>query len=231
MKELSYFIGGVKRESQFDCYSYDRCQWNLHTSSKENRRFASLTLLTNFINVIIGGEKDSKNLIDAVTRLDNKKWTIVGRLQEPVSRHCSVQINRDTIYIIGGYNKKATFSQETVSLGTLAWTSAIVGARLKRGRQLHGCAILNSNQIVVAGGRDARGALKSVETLEIRSSNGWIERKNLELPYGISYAQLVTNPEGMFHEDLLIDGQSLKHVGGGGSLCLSQYLWGGGGGT
>jgi hypothetical protein len=51
----------------------------------------------------------------------------------------------------------------------------------------------------VVGGRDARGALKSVEYLDLaRTSKKWIKRENLELPFGISYAQIVTtNPSGI----------------------------------
>jgi hypothetical protein len=56
--------------------------------------------------------------------------------------------------------------------------------------------MLNRNHIIVVGGRNARGTLKSVETLDIRTSKKWIERKYLELPIGISYAQLVPNPSG-----------------------------------
>jgi hypothetical protein len=52
----------------------------------------------------------------------------------------------------------------------------------------------------VVGGRDAKGALKSIETLDTRTSQKWIEMKNLELPFGISYAQIVTtNPSGIIN--------------------------------
>jgi hypothetical protein len=59
--------------------------------------------------------------------------------------------------------------------------------------------LINGNHIIVVGGRDARGALKSVEYLDLaRTSKKWIKRENLELPFGISYAQIVTtNPSGI----------------------------------
>jgi hypothetical protein len=42
--------------------------------------------------------------------------------------------------------------------------------------------------------------LKSIETLDTRTSQKWIEMKNLELPFGISYAQIVTtNPSGIIN--------------------------------
>ncbi len=159
--------------------------------------FASLTTLANFTNLFIGGEKDSRNLISLVLSLENKTWKAVSELHKPVSRHCSVQINEDTIYIIGGHMGSASFSDETMSFDTLTSKSSTIGAKLNRGRQLHSCAMLNGNQVIVVGGRDSWGGLKSVETFDIRTSEKWIERKNLELPFGISYAQLVANPSGI----------------------------------
>ncbi len=127
-----------------------------------------------------------------------KTWKKVTQLDKPVSRHCTVQAKEDTIYIIGGLTESSSFSDETISLHILTKISSTMGVRLNRGRQLHSCAWLNGNHIIVVGGRDARGALKYVEYLDTRSSKKWIERKNLELPFGISYAQIVeTNPSGI----------------------------------
>jgi hypothetical protein len=66
--------------------------------------------------------------------------------------------------------------------------------KLNRGRQLHSCAMMNDYHIIVVGGRDARGALKSVETLDTRTSKKWIERKNLELPL-LLLIKTETNPK------------------------------------
>jgi hypothetical protein len=126
-----------------------------------------------------------------------KTWRHATQLIKPVSRHCTVQAKEDTIYIIGGLTKSSSFSDETISFNPLSSDSSTLGVRLNRGRQLHHCARLNDYHIIVVGGRDARGALKSVEALDTRSSKEWLERKNLELPFGISYAQIVTtNPSG-----------------------------------
>ncbi len=125
-------------------------------------------------------------------------WKQVTQLDKPVSRHCTVQAKEDTIYIIGGLTKSFSFSDETISFNILTKTSSTMRVKLNRGRQLHCCAVLNGNHIIVVGGRDARGALKSVETLDTRTSKKWITRENLELPFGISYAQIVvTNPSGI----------------------------------
>jgi hypothetical protein len=126
-----------------------------------------------------------------------KTWRQVTHLIKPVSRHCTVQAKEDIIYIIGGLTESSPFSDETISFNILTKTSSTMRVKLNRGRQLHNCARLNDYHIIVVGGRDARAALKSVETLDTRTSKRWIERKNLELPFGISYAQIVTtNPSG-----------------------------------
>jgi hypothetical protein len=125
-------------------------------------------------------------------------WKQVTQLDKPVSRHCTIQAKEDTIYIIGGLTESSSFSDETITFNILTKASTTMRVKLNRGRQLHSCAWLNGNNIIVVGGRDARGPLKSVETLDTRTSKKWIERKNLELPLGISYAQIVTtNPSGI----------------------------------
>ncbi len=163
----------------------------------EKFRFASLTNLINSTNVIIGGEKDSKNLRRSIISLNDTTWIPVGNLSKPVSRHCTVVVKEDNIYIIGGLTESSSFSEETISFNILTRTSSTMRVKLNRGRQLHSCVRLNDYHIIVVGGHDARGALKSVETLDTRKSKKWIERKNLELPFGISYAQIATNPSGI----------------------------------
>jgi hypothetical protein len=130
--------------------------------------------------------------------LNNKTWKPAAKLHKSVSRHCAVQITEDTLYIIGGHIGASSFSGETISFNTLTRKSSTLEATMNKGRQLHSCARLNENHIIVVGGRDARGTLISVETLDTRKSTHWNERKNLELPKGISYAQLVANPAGAY---------------------------------
>ncbi len=135
----------------------------------------------------------------SVMFLKNEKWIQVDELHKSVSRHCTVQAKDETIFIIGGHMESSPFSDETISFDAKNKRSTTIATKLNRGRQLHCCARLNENHIIVVGGRDARGALKSVETLEARTSTRWIERKNLQLPSGICYAQLVAiNPSGFF---------------------------------
>jgi hypothetical protein len=94
-------------------------------------------------------------------------WKQVTQLDKPVSRHCTVQAKEDTIYIIGGLTESSSFSDKTISINILTKTSSTMRVKLNGGRQLHCCAMMNGNHILVVGGRDARGALKSVETLDL----------------------------------------------------------------
>jgi hypothetical protein len=191
-------LGGDRLDSKFDCYIFKTCKWNNLQSWAEKLRFATLTQLWNFTNVLIGGEKNSRILSGSVMSLDTNPWTPLAQLNQPVSRHCALLIKENTIYIIGGLTESSSFSDKTITFNPFTIKSSTLGIKLNRGRQLHCCARINENHIIVIGGRDARGALKSVETLDTRTSKKWIERKNLELPFGISYAQIVsTNPLGI----------------------------------
>ena len=148
---------------------------------------------------IIGGEESSTNVLGTVMKLNENQWSKFGDLNHMISRHCAVLIDEKTIILIGGHIDETQFSDKTLSFDTQKENSEVIAARLNKGRQLHSCAIFDSNTIIVVGGRDQRGGLKSVETFNFRSSNiKWIERRNLKLDIGISYAQLVPNPSGYF---------------------------------
>ena len=108
-------------------------------------------------------------------------WKQVTQLDKPVSRHCAVQAKEDTTYIIGGLTESSSFSDETIIFNILTKTSSTMSVKLNRGRQLHSCAWLNENHIIVVGGRDAKGALKSIETLDTRTSKKWIEMKKISV--------------------------------------------------
>jgi hypothetical protein len=145
--------------------------------------------------------------------LNDSTWTPVGNLNKPISRHCTVVVKEDTIYIIGGLTESSPFSEETITFNPLTSVSSTLGVKLNRGRQLHSCARLNENHIIVVGGRNARGALKSVETLDTRTSKKLIEMKNLELPFGISYAQIVaTNPSGIKKNNVNLNVSFLREL-------------------
>ncbi len=203
-KKLCFFTkkkisGGLGMSSStFECYSFENCKWNNTLYSvNEKRRFATLTSASS-TSFVIGGETSSTNLVSSFIELDEHMVPKITEMKNPISRHCAVKINDKIIFLIAGHIGKTQFSDQTLSFDTTLKNFAFNTAKLNKGRQLHSCAMFDANTIIVAGGRDLRGGLKSVETLDIRSSKRWSERKNLELEQAISYAELVTSPYGNF---------------------------------
>jgi len=121
-------LGGYNLDSTFECYILKDCHWIFQTSWNEKRRFATLTSLLNHTSVIIGGEKDSTKSFDTIISLNDKSWNKVADLPVPVSRHCSVLIKEDTIYVIGGHIGKSTFSVETLTFNFLKSNFTTIGA-------------------------------------------------------------------------------------------------------
>ena len=191
--------GGLGMSSStFECYSFENCKWSNKLSSvNEKRRFATLTSAGS-TSFVIGGETSSTNLVGSFIELDENMVPKITEMKNPISRHCAVKMHDKIIFLIAGHIGKTQFSAQTLSFDTTLKNFAFNTAKLNKGRQLHSCAMFDTNTIIVVGGRDLRGGLKSVETLDIRSSKRWSERKNLELEQAISYAELVTSPYGNF---------------------------------
>jgi hypothetical protein len=179
---------------------------------KYKRRFATLTTIANSTTFIIGGEESSKKRLNTIEKLfsnnnnlnnnnnntnnNNNEWIEMEPLIETISRLCAVSVKDKEIFLIGGYIGTDQFSDQTMTLDTTLNKSKFLSSKLKNGRQLHSCAKMNSNNfVIVVGGRNLRGALKSVELLNLKSLR-WTEPKDLQLPKEISYAEIVTHPSG-----------------------------------
>jgi hypothetical protein len=176
----------------------ESCKWNRIVSFKEKRSFATLTSIGS-TSFVIGGETSSTDLVSSIIELDESLDPKMTNMEFPISRHCAVFISEKEIWLIGGHTGKNQFSDQSLTFDTTSKKSAFNTEKLNKGRQLHSCAMFDSNTVILVGGRNNRGGLKSVETFDIRSSKKWIERKNLELEHGISYAELVQNPYGNFY--------------------------------
>jgi hypothetical protein len=187
---------------------------------KYKRRFATLTTIANSSTFIIGGEESSKKRLNTIEKLfsnnnnlnnnnnnynnnnnknnnnNNNEWVEVDPLVETISRHCAVSVRDKEIFLIGGYIGTDQFSDQTMTFDTTSNKSKFLSSKLNKGRQLHSCAKMNSNNfVIVVGGRNLRGALKSVELLNLKSLR-WTEPKDLQLPKEISYAEIVAHPSG-----------------------------------
>ncbi len=183
--------------NKFECYNFESCKWKNIASSEEKRRFPTLTTVGS-TTFVIGGEKSSENLLSSIIKLDEEMVFTDIALDIPISRHCAVPIKNQRIFLIGGHIGTSQFSDQTLSFEIKDEKTNFIPAKMNKGRQLHSCAMFDPKTIIVVGGRNQRGGLKSVETFDVNGSNKWIERKNLELELelGISYAQLVSHPKG-----------------------------------
>ena len=191
------FPGGLGLTNKFECYNFEICKWKNIASSEEKRRFAALTSVGS-TTFVIGGEKSSENLLSSIIKLDEEMVFTDIALDIPISRHCAVPIKNQRIFLIGGHIGSSHFSDQTLSYDIKDEKTNFIPAKMNKGRQLHSCAMFDPKTIIVVGGRNQRGGLKSVETFDVNGSNKWIERKNLELELelGISYAELVSHPKG-----------------------------------
>jgi hypothetical protein len=167
---------------------------------KEARRFSALLSMPNNSKMFVfGGETNSRTRLKSVEQLIGGHWTRTEKdLIEKVSRHCAVQISDDVIYIIGGHLGEDQFSDRIMTFNINTHSSFIINSKLSRGRQSHSCSMFETNKVIVAGGRDARGLLKSVEILNMQTSK-WTDRKDLELPIAINHAQMVPHPLGKYY--------------------------------
>ncbi len=109
--------------------------------------------------------------------------------------HCLVPINASTIMFIGGYHD--FYIQPTVyffNTESQVWTE---GPPMNVGRAGHACGRIRADEqsetfdVIVVGGTAGK-YMTSTEIYDV-ATNSW--RFGPELPFGISFAQLVEYPE------------------------------------
>ena len=160
------------------------------------RRFSASVSTETYGLVTIGGESDSKTQHSSVEHLMGETWKELPGAELKISRHCAVTSNGIDIYIIGGHLEKQPFSDTVFVLNLKTYNiRPVTGSLMKQGRQFHSCANLGKANIIVVGGRNHQGFLRSVEVFNLRTSM-WTEPKNLQLNTGISHAQLSSVPTG-----------------------------------
>ena len=195
---LIFIQGGLTSVScQLECHIFENCTWKFYNSLPSKRSFGTLTTMTDSSSTfIIGGEENSRKQLTSVDKLIDGQWKAVEPLMEPISRHCAVPLeDREEVFLIGGHIGSDPFSDQCMRYDAKTGESTFLQTKLKRGGQLHSCATIGSNKIVVVGGRDSRGTMKSVEVYDLQRSK-WTEPKNLELPLGICYAGITPHPTG-----------------------------------
>ena len=164
---------------------------------KTQRRFSASVSTEAYGLIVIGGESNSKERLSSVEYLRDETWEELIGVQLQISRHCAVFMNGIGIYVIGGHFENQPFSGK-VFLLDLRESKArpVKDTLMKNGRQFHSCANMGKDRIIVAGGRNHLGFLKSVEVLNLRTLK-WTEPKHLQLNIGISHAQLIPGLTGL----------------------------------
>jgi len=168
------------------------CRWTFLNTMKERRKFSSLVSLPSFGIVAIGGEAISGTRHSTVSALQSPdlEWQRMPYLNIMVSRHCSVSIASREIFVIGGFMDDQPFSNKVVKINLVTLEAFTLISRMRMGRQLHSCAVVDSKKIIVAGGRNHQGLLSSVEVFNVVTST-WTAPKHLEQPRATGYGQLL----------------------------------------
>jgi len=167
-----------------------------------SRQFMSMTRMSDSAIYAIGGENE-EGMLKSIEKLSNSGWEKVFDLPVSVSHHCSVAFDDKTILIIGGREDNLPYSRKTFYFTPEAETLKLApGSTLIQGRKFHSCVGTKSGDIIVAGGRDDRSELSTVEILHRRTFK-W--KQGAQLPLAISYGAMVADPEG---GAILVGGQS-----------------------
>ena len=194
-------LGGKIGSSINECYSLkDNGKWIQIEAMKNNRRFSASVSTENLGLVVIGGESDSKTRHSSVEFLMGDTWKELPSAKLKISRHCAVSVNENDVYIIGGHFEDQPFSKNVFVLNMRAGgnISPVKGSPIKHGRQFHACGKVGKDRIIVAGGRNYQGLLRSVEVFNLRTLR-WTEPIHIQLKDGISHAQFISSHAGFFN--------------------------------
>ena len=193
-------LGGKIGSSINECYSLkDSGKWIKIEAMNNNRRFSASVSTESLGLVVIGGESDSKARHSSVEFLMGDTWKELSSAKLKISRHCAVSINDEEIYIIGGNLEDQPFSKNVFVLNMPAGDiSPVKGSSIKHGRQFHSCAKVGKDRIIVAGGRNYQGLLRSVEVFNLRTLR-WTEPIHIQLKDVISHAQFISSLAGFLN--------------------------------
>jgi hypothetical protein len=182
-----------KSQENAECYSLDRNKWTFSSTTNKTGSNAAVSLspYQTYKLFITGGITTEV--------LTEQGWKKLWQRSPfgTMYAHCSVLVNPTTVMVIGGA-QSYQYSNKTYFFNTEneIWSE---GPQLKNKRRGHSCGTIRKNSqsqefsVIVAGGWDSNKIFSSVEILD-PGSNEW--RKGLDLPFGITDAQMVADPNG-----------------------------------
>jgi hypothetical protein len=190
--------GGYQNSARSNkCYSLENNEWISSASMNSVRAYAAAAQLQDGKLLVTGGSDGSAYLKSAEILTEEGWENNMPSLPVTIAAHCMVTVNSTTVMVIGGWQNNQDFSGKTFyfSFGEESWTE---GPELKNKRDCHSCGKIRRDKdsqemsIIVAGGYDG-SYLSSVEILD-EDSNEW--QAGLELPFGISYSQMIEDQNG-----------------------------------
>jgi hypothetical protein len=182
------------------CFSLENNEWISSASMNSVRAYAAAAQLKDGKLLVTGGYYDASfSSLNSAEMFTDEGWeSNMPSLPVTITRHCMVTVNSTTVMAIGGVqNGQISGKTFYFTLGEDSWTE---GPELKNKRGYHSCGKIRRNKdsqemrIIIAGGYEGGlSYLSSVEILD-EGSNEW--QTGPELPFGISFSQMVEDRHG-----------------------------------
>ena len=188
-----------------DCEIIGKTESKVINMTAKGRQFASSLRLNASTMWIVGGRDEGYDLkssefitVDGSTPGINLPFTVLG--------HCVIQYKANALLLIGG-DQNEYWNKNTWIIDPTNGFNLTKGPRLNQGRTYHSCGKMKDKYgnilIVVAGGN----SLNSVEILNTKSMNTWIEGP--KLPFDIESSSMVSTDDKVF----LVGGESSNYAG------------------
>jgi hypothetical protein len=198
-KGNSIICGGQQNAARSNkCYSLENNNWVSSASMNSIRSSAAAAQLQDGKLLVTGGSNGTD--LNSAEMLTEEGWeSNIPSLPVTILGHCMITVNSTTVMAIGGMQNDQDYSGKTFffTFGEESWTE---GPELKIKRRSHSCGKIRRNKdsqemsIIVAGGyAGGSSRLSSVEILD-EGSNEW--QTGPELPFGISYSQMIEDQNG-----------------------------------
>ncbi len=202
---LAALAVGLVASTPFPALAANSGTWANTGNMNVSRAGHSATLLLNGQVLVAGGENSTAGQTSAeLYNPTTGKWTLTGSMAIGRYAHSAVLLSSGEVLVAGGIVStniqgivSYTATAELYNPSTGQWTTT---GNMSTPRFAHGVALLQSGQVLVAGGANANGLLATAELYE-PSTGKWTETGSL-------------NHARSTHATLLPSGQVLMAGGG-----------------